>query len=163
MAKTVKTNAARQLDRLKVPYRLVSYEVDLQDLSAQAAASKLGRPVEEIFKTLVARGERTGPCFAVLSGPDELDLKALARCTKDRRITLVPLKEVQNLTGYVRGGVTVFGAKKPLPVFVDQAIEIHPEISVSAGQRGLQLCMRPQDFIQASRATVAKITRTSLE
>ncbi|MEL7368361.1 MAG: Cys-tRNA(Pro) deacylase [Myxococcota bacterium] len=163
MAKAVKTNAARQLDQLKIPYRVVAYDIDPADLSAGAAAQKLGRPVEEVFKTLVAVGDRNGPCFAVLAGPDELDLKALARCTQDRRIALAPLKDVQRLTGYHRGGVSVFGAKKPLPVFVDAAIETHPEISVSAGQRGLQLYMRPEHFIRASQATVAKIARTNDE
>ncbi len=159
MAKTVKTNAARRLDQLKVPYRIAAYDVDPDDLSAEAVATKLGRPVDEVFKTLVARGDRTGPCFAVLAGPDALDLKALAAATGDRRVELVPLKEVQGLTGYVRGGVTVFGAKKPFPVYVDEGIKRHTEVTVSAGQRGLQLCLTPDDYVRAAAARVVSIAR----
>ena len=159
MAKRVKTNAARRLDQLKIPYRIATYDVDPGDLSAEAAARKLGRPVEEVFKTLVAHGDRNGHCFAVLAGPDALDLKALARATGDRKVELVPLKDVLNLTGYIRGGVTVFGAKKAFPVFVDEAIEKHAEISVSAGQRGLQLCLAPGDYVRAVDARLVSIAR----
>ena len=159
MAKRVKTNAARRLDQLGIAYRVATYEVDPDDLSAEAAAAKLGRPAEELFKTLVARGDRNGHCFAVLSGPDELDLKALAAHTGDRRIELVALKDVRDLTGYVRGGVTVFGAKKAFPVYVDARIEEYAEISVSAGQRGLQLCLSPADYVRAASAQLVPIAR----
>ncbi len=159
MAKTVKTNAARRLDRLGIPYRLEAYEVDPDDLSAEAAAAKLGRPAEQVFKTLVARSDRGETYFAVLAGPDALDLKALASAVGVRRVELIPLKEVQSVTGYIRGGVTVFGAKKAFPVFVDATIRRHQEITVSAGQRGLQLVMRPDDYLRATEATVADIAR----
>ena len=160
-AKLPKTNAARWLDQLGVAYRLLSYEVDPDDLSAESVAAKLGRPAAEVFKTLVARGDRHGPCFSVISGPDSLDLKALAAQTTDRRVELVPMREVLGLTGYVRGGVTVFGAKKAFPVYADVRILEHDEITVSAGQRGLQLCLDPRAFIRAADARVAPLVRTS--
>lgn len=159
MARPVKTNAARRLDELGISYRLLPYDVDPNDLSAEAVAAKLGLPAAQVYKTLVARGDRHGPCFAVIAGPDTLDLKAVAMATGDRRVELVPLKEVLGLTGYVRGGVTVFGAKKSFPVIADASLVAREEITVSAGQRGLQLAVRPADFVRAARATVAAIVR----
>jgi Cys-tRNA(Pro)/Cys-tRNA(Cys) deacylase len=108
----MKTNAARILESLAIDYELREYEVDPDDLAAESVAAKIGMPAEQVFKTLLARGDRFGPCFAVIPGNYELDLKALARATGDRKIDLVPLKEVQPLTGYIRGGVTAIGAKK---------------------------------------------------
>ena len=112
----MKTNAARLLDKMGIPYELKDYPVDPDDLSAENVAAKVGMPPEQVFKTLVARGDRHGVCFAVVPGDAQLDLKALARLSGDRKVETVPLKEVQPLTGYVRGGVTVFGAKKAFPV-----------------------------------------------
>lgn len=155
----MKTNAARLLDRLKIPYELRTYEVDPDDLGAEAVAAKVGMPPEQVFKTLVARGDRTGVLFAVVPGDAELDLKALARASGDRKVDTVPLKEVQPLTGYVRGGVTVFGAKKEFPVFVDESIRRFNRVSVSAGARGVQILIAPDDYLRASKATVAPIAR----
>ncbi len=154
-----KTNAARLLDGLGIRYRILEYEVDPDDLSAQAVAAKIGLPAAQTFKTLIARGDRHGPCFAVIPGDAELDFKALAAATGDKKIELVALKEVQPLTGYIRGGVTVLGARKEYPVVVDQTMELWNEVSVSAGQRGLQLLIAPADYIRATRASIAAIAR----
>lgn len=159
MGKAGKTNAARLLDRLGTRYEVRTYEVDPNDLSAETVARKVGMALPQVFKTLLARGDVHGPCFAVVPGDGELDLKALARLTGDRRVQLVPLKEVTPLTGYVRGGVTVFGAKKSFPVFLDESALLHPVISVSAGQRGMQLWLAPQDYQAAAHATVGPIAR----
>src|SRR5512140_489137 len=135
----MKTNAARFLDDLGIHYELREYEVDPDDLAAESVAAKVGFPPEQVFKTLVARGDRHGVCFAVVPGDQQLDLKALAKLSGDRKIDTVPLKEVQPLTGYIRGGVTAFGCKKDYPVFVDETMELWDVISVSAGQRGTQI------------------------
>ena len=162
MAKAVKTNAARRLDQLAIAYRIARYDVDPDDLSAGSVAAKLGRSADEIFKTLVLRGDRHGPCFAVIAGADELDLKALAAASGDRRVEMVPLKEVQGMTGYIRGGVTVLAAKKAFAVYADAKILRPAEIMVSAGQRGLQLCLKPDDYLRATKAAVAEIARSRL-
>jgi Cys-tRNA(Pro)/Cys-tRNA(Cys) deacylase len=154
-----KTNAARLLDQLGVPYEVREYEVDPDDLSAESVASKIGLPPEQTFKTLVARGDRSGVCLAVIPGNCELDLKALAGATGDKKVEVVPLKEVQPLTGYVRGGVTALAAKKDYPVFVDETIELWDVISVSAGIRGEQLLLAPSGYLSATRATVAPIAK----
>jgi Cys-tRNA(Pro)/Cys-tRNA(Cys) deacylase len=155
----VKTNAVRILDRLGIAYELRTYDVDPEDLSAATVAAKIGFPLEQVWKTLVARGDRTGPLFAVLAGDAELDLKALARATGDRKVDTVPLKEVQPLTGYVRGGVTVLGARKAFPVFVDETVELYDRISVSAGVRGTQILLAPAGYLRATEATLADIAR----
>jgi Cys-tRNA(Pro)/Cys-tRNA(Cys) deacylase len=153
----MKTNAARALDRLGITYELREYDVDPEDLSAERVAAKVGMPLEQVWKTLVARGDRTGVLLAVLPGDAQLDLKALARLTGDRRVETVPLKEVQPLTGYVRGGVTALACKKDYPVFVDETMELHDRVSVSAGQRGLQIIVAPADYLRATRATVGPL------
>ena len=148
----MKTNAARLLDTLGVPYELRSYEVDLDDLSAVSVAAKVGLPPEQVFKTLVARGDRLGVCLALVPGDDHLDLKALARATGDRRCELVPLREVLPLTGYVRGGVTALACKKDYPVLIDESAQLHDHISVSAGARGLQIVLAPAAYAAAVKA-----------
>jgi Cys-tRNA(Pro)/Cys-tRNA(Cys) deacylase len=155
----MKTNAARLLDSLGIRYELRDYQVDPYDLAAESVATKIGMPSEQVFKTLLARGDRNGPCFAVIPGNYELDLKALARATGDRKIDLVPLKEVQPLTGYIRGGVTAMGAKKEYPVLVDETAILWDVISVSAGIRGTQIILSPHDYIRATNATLAEIAR----
>ncbi len=155
----MKTNAARILDGLGIAYQLREYQVDPEDLAAESVAAKIQLPLEQVFKTLLARGERTGPCFAVIPGNYELDPKALASAAGDRRIALVPLKQVQPLSGYIRGGVTALGAKKNYPVFLDETAEIWDVISVSAGVRGTQLLIPPSDYIRATNAIVAQIAR----
>ena len=157
----MKTNAARLLDSLGIPYELRDYEVDPEDLRAESVARKVGLPPEQVFKTLVARGDRTGVLLAVVPGDAELDLKALARLSGDRKADTVPLKEVQPLTGYVRGGVTVFGARKDYPVFVDETLELFDVISISAGVRGTQIFLAPGDYLRAlgERAKIGPIAR----
>lgn len=155
----MKTNATRLLDRLGISYELREYEVDPDDLSAESVAAKIGLPPEQTFKTLVARGDRTGVCFAVIPGNAELDLKALARLSGNRKAEVVPLKEVQPLTGYVRGGVTVLAARKDYPVFVDETIILFDRVAVSAGQRGLQIVLAPEDYLRAVHAAVGEIAR----
>jgi Cys-tRNA(Pro)/Cys-tRNA(Cys) deacylase len=155
----MKTNAARLLDGLGVRYSLREYEVDPEDLSAETVARKVGMPPEQVFKTLVVRGDRHGVCLAVVPGSAELDLKALARLTGDRKVEPVALKEVQPLTGYIRGGVTALGGKKDYPVYVDTSMEAHPEVAVSAGVRGTQLVLAPADYLRVTRAKVGPISR----
>jgi Cys-tRNA(Pro)/Cys-tRNA(Cys) deacylase len=155
----VKTNAARLLDSLGIPYELRDYEVDPDDLAAESVARKIGLPAEQVFKTLVARGDRTGVLLAVVPGDLELDLKALSRVAGDRKAEVVALKEVQPLTGYVRGGVTALAGKKDYPVFVDETIELFDAVSVSAGARGTQLLLAPADYLRAVRGTVGAIAK----
>ena len=155
----MKTNAARQLDQLGIHYELREYEVEAEHLDAATVAAKVGLPPEQVFKTLVARGDRTGAMMAVIPANAELDPKALARLSGDRRVELVPLKEVQPLTGYVRGGVTALGLKRPLPVWADETIELFDVISVSAGVRGTQILLAPADYLRAAGATPGPIAR----
>jgi Cys-tRNA(Pro)/Cys-tRNA(Cys) deacylase len=155
----VKTNAARLLDSAGVTYEIREYEVDPEDLAAESVAAKVGLPAEQVFKTLVARGDRNGVCFAVVPGDQQLDLKALAKLSGDRKIDTVPLKEVQPLTGYIRGGVTALAAKKSYPVFVDETIELFDTISISAGMRGAQILIAPADYIRVTEARVGAIAK----
>lgn len=148
----MKTNAARLLDSFGIPYELRAYEVDPEDLSADTVARKIGLPPEQVWKTLVARGDRSGVVLAVVPGDAELDLKALARLSGDRKAEVVALKEVQPLTGYLRGGVTALAGKKAWPVYVDESVELYGVISVSAGARGLQILLAPAAYLQAVEA-----------
>ena len=155
----MKTNAVRLLETLGIAYELRDYEVDPEDLAAESVAAKIGMPPEQVFKTLLARGDRNGPCFAVVPGNSELDLKSLAALSGDRKIELVALKEVQPLTGYIRGGVTVLGARKAYPVCADETIQMWDKISVSAGVRGTQIVLKPDDYIRATNATIGDLAR----
>jgi Cys-tRNA(Pro)/Cys-tRNA(Cys) deacylase len=136
----MKTNATRVLDRIGIEYELREYDVSPDDLSAGTVAAKIGLPPDQVFKTLVAHGDRSGICLAVISANQELNCKALANQTGDRKIDLVPVKEVQALTGYIRGGVTVLACKKDYPVYLDELAEICDVISVSAGYEGCRSC-----------------------
>jgi Cys-tRNA(Pro)/Cys-tRNA(Cys) deacylase len=160
----MKTNATRLLEALGVAFELCDYEVDPEDLRAESVAAKIGLPPEQVFKTLVARGDRTGVLFAVVPGDAELDPKALARVSGDRAVETVALKEVTPLTGYVRGGVTVFGARKDYPVFVDETLELFDVVSVSAGTRGTQILLAPEAYLRAlgDRAKVGAIARSKM-
>src|SRR5438874_12452575 len=154
-----KTNAARFLDSLGIAYELREYEVDPDDLTAESVARKVGLPPEQVFKTLVARGDKHGVCFAVVPGDQQLDLKALAQLTGDKKIDTVALKEVQPLTGYIRGGVTALAAKKSYPVFVDETVELFDVISISAGLRGAQIVLTPADYLRATAARLGPIAK----
>jgi Cys-tRNA(Pro)/Cys-tRNA(Cys) deacylase len=154
-----KTNACRILDELGVAYTLREYEVDPEDLTAQTVARKVGMPIEAVWKTLCVRGDDRSLGFAVIAGDAELDLKAYARLAGCKSAELVALKEVQPLTGYVRGGVTALAAKKALPVYVDELMEAHDLVSVSAGVRGTQIVLAPRDYLRATGAKVGPIAR----
>jgi len=154
-----KTNAARLLDSLGIAHEVREYDVDPDDLAAESVARKVGLPPEQVFKTLVARGDKHGVCFAVVPGDQQLDLKALAQLTGDKKIDTVSLKEVQPLTGYIRGGVTALAAKKPYPVFADETIELFDVISISSGTRGAQLLLSPADYLRATGAKVGAIAK----
>ena len=155
----MKTNAARALDSLGISYELREYGVDPDDLAAESVARKIGMPPEQVFKTLVVRGDRTGIFFAVVPGDQQLDLRALARVSGDRKCDTVPLKDVQPLTGYIRGGVTALAAKKSYPVFADETLELFDLVSVSAGVRGTQIILSPADYIRATKAQRGAIAR----
>jgi Cys-tRNA(Pro)/Cys-tRNA(Cys) deacylase len=152
-----KTNAARLLDQLGIRYELREYEVDPNDLAAETVAAKIGLPSEQVFKTLVARGDRNGICIAVIPGNAELDLKALAVASGDRKLQLIPVKELQSLTGYIRGGVTALAGKRDYPVFADETMELFDTISISAGVRGLQILLAPADYLRATNGKVASL------
>jgi Cys-tRNA(Pro)/Cys-tRNA(Cys) deacylase len=150
-----KTNAARLLDGMGIHYELREYEVDPDDLAAETVAAKIGLPPEQVFKTLVARGDRNGVCLAVIPGDQELNLKALAAVAGERKIQLVPVKDLQSLTGYIRGGVTALATKRDFPVFVDETIELFDVVSISAGTLGLQILIAPADYLQATNGQLA--------
>ncbi len=154
-----KTNAVRLLELAGVAHSLIEYEVDPDDLAAESVALKVGLPAEQVFKTLVVRGDKGGVCFAVIPGNSSVDLKALARSTGDRKVETVALKEVQPLTGYIRGGVTALAAKKDFPVYLDETAILFDAITVSSGRRGCQILIRPDDYIRATRAKVCPIAK----
>ena len=155
----MKTNGARILESLGIAFEVREYEVDPEDLSALTVAKKIGMPPEQVFKTLLTTGGPGVYLFAVVPGDAELDFKKLARAAGLRKAEMVPLKEVQPLTGYIRGGVTVFGAKKPYSVFVDETAILFDRISVSAGVRGVQLILSPEDYLRAAEAQTADLTK----
>ena len=157
--KNKKTNAARILDRLKISYEIKEYEVDLDDLSAIHVAASAGMDVKMVFKTLVCRGDKNGVLMACIPGDGELDMKALAAASGNKRVEMVHLKEVLGLTGYIRGGCSPLGAKKYYPVYLNESCHDFDRIAISAGIRGQQLILSPDDLIKAVNATVAKLIR----
>ncbi|HEY1340574.1 MAG TPA: Cys-tRNA(Pro) deacylase [Bryobacteraceae bacterium] len=154
-----KTNAARILDSAGVQYELREYEVDEQDLSAPHVAEAIGMPPEQVFKTLVARGDRTGVLLAAIPANSELDLKALATASGNKKIELVAVKEVLGLTGYIRGGVSPVGTKKPYPLYLDETAVLWDAISISAGIRGCQMLLAPGDLARVTGAVRCDIAR----
>ncbi len=159
----MKTNAIRQLDALNIAYELRTYEVDPHDLSALSVARKIGLPPQQVFKTLLTESSaltaKPEHVFAVIPGDAELDLKKLAHAAGHKKLELAALKQVEPLTGYIRGGVTVLAARRPFPAFADETIELHDVISISAGQRGLQILLTPEDYLRATQATLADLTK----
>jgi Cys-tRNA(Pro)/Cys-tRNA(Cys) deacylase len=155
----MKTNAARLLDSLGIGYELRDYDPGDEHLAAEEVAARVGLPPEQVFKTLVARGDRTGVMLAVVPGDAALDLKALAKLAGDRKCDTVPLKEVTPLTGYVRGGVTALACKKEHSTFVDETIELFDVVSVSAGVRGTQILIAPGDYLRATKGRVGAIAK----
>ena len=158
-AKAVKTNAARLLDSLGIAYEMRTYEVDPDDLTAISVARKIGLPAEQVFKTLVTRAATGEHLFAVIPGDAELDLKKLAHAASVKKVDLASLKDVEPLTGYVRGGVTVMAARTAFPAYADETIELYDIISISAGQRGTQLILSPADYLRATGGTLADLTK----
>jgi Cys-tRNA(Pro)/Cys-tRNA(Cys) deacylase len=152
-----KTNAARYLDSLKINYKLVEYDVHESELSAESVARKVALPLEQVFKTLVARGDKTGALMACIPGNTELDLKAIAAVSGNKKVEMVHLGEIQQLTGYIRGGVSPIGTKKRYPIFLDERAMKFPFISISAGVRGSQILISPGDLIKALNLAVCKI------
>lgn len=166
----MKTNAARALDKLGIDYDLLTYHVDPDDLSATTVAQKLNLPADQVFKTLVVRGDSLGRlrahsngpfqgvAIAVIPGSYQLNLKALAKLSGDRKVETVPLQQVQPLTGYIRGGVSAIACKKPYPVFLDEWAGVYERIAVSAGVRGQMLWLAVADYIRVTDAVMGKIS-----
>jgi Cys-tRNA(Pro)/Cys-tRNA(Cys) deacylase len=155
----MKTNAARLLDTLRIAYELRDYDAGDEHLAAEEVARRVGMSPEQVFKTLVVRGDRTGVLLAVVPGDAALDLKALAKLSGDRKCDTVPLKEVQPLTGYIRGGVTALACKREYPTYLDETADLFDTISVSAGVRGTQIVLAPRDYARATKATTGGIAR----
>ena len=149
MAKVHKTNAARILDNHQITYELISYEVDENDLGAENVSAKCHMPLEQSVKTLVLQGDKTGILVACLPGNCELELKKLAKLSGNKKVEMVPMKNILPLTGYIRGGVSPLGMKKKYPTYVEEMITIYDDIICSAGERGLQLHLKPQDLLLA--------------
>jgi Cys-tRNA(Pro)/Cys-tRNA(Cys) deacylase len=158
----MKTNGARFLESLGIPFELREYEVDPNDLSALTVAKKIGMPPEQVFKTLLVTGGPNIYRFAVIPGDAELDFKKLARAANLRKAEMAPLKDVQPLTGYIRGGVTLFGARTPYPVYIDETVILFDQISVSAGARGTQLILTPADYLRAAQALEVEVQTADL-
>jgi Cys-tRNA(Pro)/Cys-tRNA(Cys) deacylase len=155
-----KTNAARELDKLGITYTLREYAVDPDDLSAIKVAQQIGLPAKQVFKTLLVKGDGHDFVLAVIPGDLELDLKALARLSGHRKMELVPVSQLQGLTGYIRGGVTALACKKPYPVYLDENAQRYEVISISAGIRGTQILIAPQDYVRATLATSGALSRS---
>jgi Cys-tRNA(Pro)/Cys-tRNA(Cys) deacylase len=157
----MKTNATRFLEKLGIAFELREYEVDPNDLSATKVAAQIGLPASQVFKTLCAKGDGGAVVLAVVPGDRELDLKALARLSGQRRVELAPLSQLQALTGYIRGGVTALACKKNYPVYLDESAYRHPVIAVSAGVRGTQILLAPKDYARVTAAVLGTLIATA--
>ncbi|MCF0190081.1 MAG: Cys-tRNA(Pro) deacylase [Marinilabiliaceae bacterium] len=155
--KTNKTNAARILDKAGIPYELIPYRVDENNLAADHIANELGEDINQVYKTLTLKGDKTGIFVCVVAGNREVDLKKAAKASGNKNADLIPLKELLPTTGYIRGGCSPIGLKKPYPVFLDERIVEHERVYISAGQRGLQFLISPQDIAKAVSATFANV------
>lgn len=153
-----KTNAARILDRLHINYELFEYEVDPGNLAADHVAELLSQPIEQVYKTLVLRGDKTGIIVCVIAGNKEVDLKKAAKVSGNKKVEMIQMKELQPLTGYIRGGCTALGMKKNYPVFLSSDATNQPFIFISAGKRGTQIKLSPEDYINATKAVLADLT-----
>ena len=157
----MKTNAARLLDTMGIRYELRDYDPGDEHLPAEEVARRVGLAPGQVYKTLVVRGDRSGVMLAIVPADATLDLKALAKASDNRKCETVPLKEVQPLTGYVRGGVTALACKTQYPAFVDETIELFDVVSVSAGVRGTQILLRPEDYLKATHAKIAPLAKAN--
>lgn len=161
MAHSVKTNAARLLDRAGIAYRLIPYTVDENDLAATHVAHELGEDISQVFKTLVLHGDRSGHFVCVVPGDAEVDLKKAAKAAGAKKADLIPMKELLPLTGYIRGGCSPIGMRKPFPTFIHSSVTDHSEIFISAGVRGLQIAINPADLIRFVGAQVTDLISTT--
>ena len=158
MKKIAKTNAARLLDAASIDYELIPYEVDETDLGAQHIADQLGEDIEQVFKTLVLQGDKTGHLVCVIPGAEEVDLKKTAKVSGNKKVDLIPMKELLPTTGYIRGGCSPVGMKKPFPTFIDETCILFDYIYVSAGVRGLQFKITPQVLAEFVGAQIVDLT-----
>lgn len=154
-----KTNAVRLLDKEKIEYKLIPYQVDESDLSAIHVAEQLHEPVEQVFKTLVLRGDKSGYFVCIIPGAEELDLKAAAKISGNKSCDMIPMKELLNITGYIRGACSPIGMKKLFPTYIDKSYEAFDYIYISAGKRGLQIQLNPLDLIQIVSITTSILTK----
>jgi len=154
-----KTNAARILDRLKISYELIEYEVDESDLSAVHVAATAGIQIDQVYKTLVLEGDKTGHFVCIVQGGDEIDLKKAALASSNKKVAMIPMKDIEPLTGYIRGGCSPLGMKKNFPVYIDNSAFDQPFIFISAGVRGMQIKLSPVDLVVACKAKKAAITQ----
>lgn len=152
-----KTNASRILEKLNIPFSLIEYEVDPENLDAFHVAESLGEDIATVFKTLVLQGDKNGYFICVIQGDKEVDLKKAAKLSGNKKVSMIPMKELLPLTGYIRGGCTAIGMKKNFPVFLDSNASKHEYIHISAGKRGLQIKLSPEDYIRVTNATVGEI------
>ncbi len=157
--KVNKTNASRLLDKAGVKYELVSYEVDESDLSATHLASTIGEPIEQVFKTLVLEGDKSGHFVCVVPGDCEVDLKKTAKVSGNKKCDLIPMKELLPLTGYIRGGCSPVGMKKQFPTYIHESAQLFDTIYISAGQRGLQARLSPLDLAAYCKAEFADLVK----
>ncbi len=154
-----KTNAVRLLDKEKIEYKLIPYQVDESDLSAIHVAEQLHEPVEQVFKTLVLKGDKSGYFVCIIPGAEELDLKAAAKISGNKSCDMIPMKELLNITGYIRGACSPIGMKKLFPTYIDKSYEVFKYIYISAGKRGLQIQLNPLDLIQIVSITTGSLTK----
>ena len=157
--KPIKTNAMRILDRAKIPYELFTYEVDESDLSGTHVADSVGLPYSQVFKTLVAKGDKSGYVVFVIPVDCEIDLKAAAHCSGNKRVEMIAVKDLLSVTGYIRGGCSPVGMKKQFPTYFDQTVTKHERIAVSAGVRGCQLFLESQKLIEFTKAQIKEVIR----
>lgn len=157
MSSALKTNAARLLDKAKIAYELIPYSIDPDNLAANHVAEELGEDINQVFKTLVLRGDKTGHIVCVIPGNREVNLKKAAKISGNKKVEMIPMKELLPTTGYIRGGCTPIGMKKQFPTFIQQECQSFPFIFISAGVRGLQIKINPSELISFVRATVADI------
>lgn len=157
--KPIKTNAMRMLDRAKIEYEAIFYEVDESDLSGTHVADSVGLPYSQVFKTLVAKGDKSGPCVFCIPVDKEIDLKLAALASSNKKVEMIAVKDLLNLTGYIRGGCSPVGMKKQFPTFFDESITLHKKITISAGIRGCQLLLESDKLIEFTKAEIKKIIR----
>jgi Cys-tRNA(Pro)/Cys-tRNA(Cys) deacylase len=156
---SAKTNACRILDASHIPYTLHEYEWDEDQLDAFTVAAKVGLPPEQLYKTLVLRGDKTGIIMACIPGDRELNVKGLAQVSGNKKVEMVQVKEIQSITGYIRGGVSPLGVKKKYPFYLDQSVTSVNPVSISAGRRGLQIFLSGQDLANVSEASLVDISQ----